>query len=384
MRTTVARVVKYGHSETSKFVVEGLRVAGKRVRKFFPSEREAKAWLRLHLARTAKEGEGALLMPDALRIEAVTQTARLQPYGRSITNAVDHYLAHLAQVQRTCTVDELSAEYQAVKKTDGAKSSYRLDMRYRLSHFAADFGQRKVADISGREIGEWLRGLNQAAQSRNNYRTVLRAVFDFALLQGYATGNPFDKIKPVKVERGPPPILTPAQMRAILEKSPRDYVAFFAVGAFAGLRTSELLRLDWSEVDLGRRLVKVSTESKTGRRNVKISDNLAAWLAPLAQPSGRIITSRNCRFARAFAVTAAGLAEWPDNGLRHSYASYFLEQFKDAPRLAVELGHTNPTMLYKHYREVVLPEDAAQWWQIAPPADFGNVVAFTAAKVAVG
>ena len=35
-------------------------------------------------------------------------------------------------------------------------------------------------------------------------------------------------------------------------------------------------------------------------------------------------------------------------------------------------------MLYKHYRELVRQDAAAHWWQIAPPKDYGNVIAFGA------
>jgi hypothetical protein len=35
-------------------------------------------------------------------------------------------------------------------------------------------------------------------------------------------------------------------------------------------------------------------------------------------------------------------------------------------------------MLYQHYRELVTPDAAAKWWQIMPPADYGNIVAFHA------
>ena len=76
---------------------------------------------------------------------------------------------------------------------------------------------------------------------------------------------------------------------------------------------------------------------------------------------------------------ASGLARWPINGLRHSFASYRLAAIHDAPRVASELGHTSPAMLYSTYRELVLPEDAERYWKIAPqPAVAGNVVPFSA------
>ena len=74
---------------------------------------------------------------------------------------------------------------------------------------------------------------------------------------------------------------------------------------------------------------------------------------------------------------AAGLTRWPNNGLRHSFASYRLAAIYDAPRVATELGHTSPQMLYGVYRELVLPEEAQRYWNIIPPQENANVVAFS-------
>ena len=73
---------------------------------------------------------------------------------------------------------------------------------------------------------------------------------------------------------------------------------------------------------------------------------------------------------------AAGLARWPNNGLRHSFASYRLAAIHDAPRVGSELGHTSPQMLYSTYRELVLPEEAERYWKLIPESKGENVVAF--------
>jgi len=39
------------------------------------------------------------------------------------------------------------------------------------------------------------------------------------------------------------------------------------------------------------------------------------------------------------------------------------------------LGHSTPAMLYAHYRELVVPEEAKRYWKIAPAAE-PNVLAF--------
>ncbi len=376
MRKPSPKVVKYHGSETSRYVVEGLRVAGKRTRKFFPTRRAAEAWLRKTLARMRKEGEGAIHMPEQLRVEAVACAERLRPYGKTLTEATDHFLAHMAAIQRSCTIQVLIAEFKAAKEQDGASTRYLKDIKHRLGLFEADFGSRVVAEIQSSEIDDWLRGLKVAAQTRNNFRTVLGTLFEFAMLRGYAPGNPTVKIAKAKVVRGAPEIFTPAQMQTILEKAPNAFIPYLAIGAFAGLRSAEIERLDWSEIDLGQRLIHVKAEkAKTAqRRLVPISDNLAAWLAPHAITAGPVVASLREQREKTCEATKI---PWPANGLRHSFASYRLAHSKDAAATAAELGHSSPSMLYKHYRELVRPEVAAQWWQLLPPADYTNVVAFT-------
>jgi integrase len=71
------------------------------------------------------------------------------------------------------------------------------------------------------------------------------------------------------------------------------------------------------------------------------------------------------------------LKPFPSNGLRHSFASYHLAHFRDAARLAIELGHADQELLFRHYRELVKPEVAAKYWAIRP-ATKSNLVALSA------
>ncbi len=379
MRKATPKVVRYHGSDTSKFVVEGLRINGKRTRKFFPTRREADAWLRKTIARLRKEGESAIHMPEQLRIEAVACAKRLKPYGKTISEATAHFLEHLAAVQRTCTVEVLIAEFMVSKEQDGVSKRYLKDLKDRLRRFEDDCGAKLVAEVTSSEIDDWLRNLDVAAQTRNNFRTVLRTLFEFAVLRAYARENPTAKTAKAKVVRGAPGIFTTEQMRLLLENAPLDFIPCMAIGAFAGLRSAEIERLDWSEVDLAEKLIHVSAEkSKSAqRRLVAISENLLAWLAPLAQKKGPVIDHERVIVARRRLCKNLKM-KWPSNGLRHSFASYHLAQHKNAAATAAELGHTSPVMLYKHYRELVRPDEAAKWWNIAPPADYSNVEAFSA------
>ena len=71
----------------------------------------------------------------------------------------------------------------------------------------------------------------------------------------------------------------------------------------------------------------------------------------------------------------------PKNGLRHSYASYRLAQCQDAAKVALEMGNS-PNMIFRHYRELVMPQDATAWWNILPE-QAANVVPMSSRQTAI-
>jgi integrase len=146
---------------------------------------------------------------------------------------------------------------------------------------------------------------------------------------------------------------------------------YVAVGLFAGLRRAEIERLDWSQIDFETGLIEVTAQnSKTAqRRLVTMQPNLREWLLPLRKHNGSV-TPSNC-FRQLFeqARTDAGIMmDWPDNALRHSFASYHMAHFKNAASTALELGHHDSRITFAHYRELVRPKDAERYWNLVPTA----------------
>jgi hypothetical protein len=116
-----------------------------------------------------------------------------------------------------------------------------------------------------------------------------------------------------------------------------------------------------------------SAKSKTGsRRLIPISDNLRAWIQPLAARSGPVAPV-GLRFRFDAVKEAAGFKEWPANCMRHSYASYRLAQCHDAAKVSLEMGNS-PQMIFAHYRELVKPKDARRFWSIKPSGDAGKKI----------
>jgi integrase len=341
----------------------------KRMRRFFKTRTEADEFARQKYIELQNFGtEGAEFSPT-LRGMAQECAAELQQYGKTIRDATDFLKAHLEAVKKSCTAQQLVDELLAAKKADGASKRYIEDLRSRLMRFAQRFDGQLVATITGKEIDDWLRSLKVSPLTRNNFRTVLVVMFNYAIQRDYATSNPAESTAKAKVVGERPGILTVNEMARLIEAASAEILPYLAIAAFAGLRRAELERLDWGEVDFESGLIEVTAaKAKTARhRFVKMQPNLREWLLPLRKHAGKV-APKDFRDEFKAARNAAKIAEWPDNALRHSFASYHLAHFQDAAALALEMGHTDSDMIFNHYRQLVRPRDAERYWNIRPSA----------------
>jgi integrase len=353
-----------------RYTIGGLRINGKRKRLFFETAREAQEALRSLQIKARREGQAGLDIPDALRAMASDCARRLAPYGKTIADATTFFLAHLSATESVC-VEKLVGDYLRFQERNKLSGKHLTGIRARLLRFQEAFKERPVRTLNAAEIEEWLyhNGNGSAPQTLVHRRATLRALFGWALRQKLVDSNPLDAIAKPKVVRPAPAILTPENLSRFLAAAPFDLLPILAIGAFAGLRTAELLRLEWGEINLESGLVEVRADkAKSARRRlVRIEPNLAQWLAPYAGMVGKVWPGGERKFHEATTKLGRELGlKWQANGLRHSYASFHLAKFENAPALALSMGHTTPQMVFAHYREVVSPREAQRFWEIRP------------------
>jgi integrase len=163
-------------------------------------------------------------------------------------------------------------------------------------------------------------------------------------------------------------IYTPEEITKLLKAASEEFLPFVALGAFAGLRSAEIERLGWKDLDLAGGYIHVAADkAKTrSRRLVPILPNLAQWLAPYAQRQGKVwnLTSNDLQDARAATVEKSKTA-WKDNACRHSFISYRLAELQDVNKVSLEAGNS-PAIVFKHYRELVKPDAAKVWFAVSP------------------
>ena len=350
-----------------KFAV-GFREAGKRSQKFFQTKEAAASFAAFKNAEYKDSGIEHAEFPTRLRDMAQECTDTLAEYGKTLRDATEHYVAYLKATEKSCSAEQLVKEMLKAKKADGKSQRHVDNLKSRLSYFAGKFNGQTIATISTKDIDAYLRELPVAPMTRNCHRNILVQAFNFAVRSGYIATNPAIAAAKAKVVWQPPGILSVEKASALLVNATPEILPYFAIGMFAGLRRAELERLDWSEIDFESGLIQVTAQNaKTAmRRFVTIQPNLRTWLLPHRKLKGNVTPIDN--FDDLFERTRirAGMDTWPQNALRHSFASYHLAAFQDAAATALQLGHHDSRVTFAHYRELVKPKEAKRYWTVKP------------------
>lgn len=367
-------------------------VGGKRERKTFADLAEARRFARQKLndlATTTDEAQAVstpelesylaakrIIAPSGLPLHNVCETfmAARELLGETpLLDAVRRYLRQNKGVE-TVPLGRAAQEFMDSRERMGVCWRYIGQLRCDLNRFTSAFAGRQLADITTRELDEWICGDTSRAQiTRTNVRQRLLTFARWCRKRGYLSREcrTFEDMATYAVPPAPILIYTPEEMRNLMG-AVHDWVGvFFAIWGFAGLRAEEIRRLDWRDVNLDRSFIVVEADkAKTKRRRlVPISENLAAWLRPLARESGSVLGGLyNTHMGCHQVCDRAGVA-WKRNAFRHSYVSYRLALTNDAAKVALEAGH-DAQVMFAHYRELVRPDEAQEWFNIFPEADY--------------
>ena len=345
------------------------RLNGKQRRKNFSRYKDA--WNFASDTATALEkGRAQVLSLGATDWQSYLAAKNLlRPFGIPLHEAIEEYVA-MRKRKKTVEkrVGDVVDELLEAKKQARLSDRYIETLRTYLLRFADSF-QTNIGSVSTGTIAHWLDSLKIGPRSRNNVRQAVVTLFNFARRRGYLPKGETTEAADVETVRdhdGEIAILTPAQLTKLLRKSKPEYQLYFALAAFTGTRSAELLRLEWSEINFekGHIEVKARKAKTAARRLVPIQPNLAKWLEPYRSCQGKLFKSRRnvdsaIKFAKRLGIP------WKANCLRHSYAAYRLSIVPDAGRIALEMGNS-PAKLFTNYRELDRQDHAPEWFAIEP------------------
>ena len=343
----------------------------------FSSEDEARSAFDGAYIAHLNHGYSASSLTLKERSDAVSALEILRGAGVSLVQAAKDYVATHQNLHESKLVKDAVA--LLLERKSKKRPRYRKDLKNRLERFASDFGERKIAGIDRPEIIAWLEGLGVEPRTRDSYRLRLSALWEFARLQHWVTENIIRQIPSESGGEGAIEILTPEELARLLSAASAQTLPYWVLGAFCGLRSSEIERLSWGDVQWeAKQVVVPALKSKTAsRRSVRLRPNALRWLAPYSGQHIGAVTPKGLRKRLERDRAGAGIQTWKVNALRHSFCSYALEAEKDLKTLAYEMGHTDPDLLYRHYREMVSPVAAKKYWNLVPTRS-QKIVSFAA------
>ncbi|EEF63304.1 tyrosine-type recombinase/integrase [Pedosphaera parvula] len=324
---------------------------------------------RLAFTRAVNALEPFGLSLDSAVMEFVEALRARDGVPVSMPEAVRYYVKRHPSKLQVKTVAEAVDDFIKAK-TDARRSERHVqDLSHRLGKFKDAF-HCNLTMVTEPEIQLFLGKMDLAPRSRNNFRATIVSFFKWAKRKKYLPLD-WDEVSGIEViedGEGEIKIFTPEELVAILTHADEKLIPFLVIGAFAGLRSSEICRLDWQQIGVGDGKyieVKAKDARKTKqRRLVPIPENLRLWLKPYSKSTGKIWPYLHTYLYELLEVALVDAkVKWKKNGLRHSFISYRVAEAQDVAKVALEAGNS-PQMIFSNYRELVTPEKAGKWFAI--------------------
>jgi len=279
----------------------------------------------------------------------------------------------VTQSGQTSVKDALLSFLAAKKRTVefSTYSSYESAVNH---HLIPTFGKLKVADLSTQLIRQWIGGLTISNKRINNVLIPLRGMLGDAFADGAIDRNPMDRIKNLEIRQNDPePFTFEEQQRIlnVLDGQGRNFVQF---AFWTGLRTSELIALEWGDIDRTRNTAYVQRacvrgkmkypKTRSGKREVMLLpkaiealENQMAFTFKKGKhifhnPETDKAWSSDVKVRNPFwknALKKAGVRYRNPYQTRHTYASMLLSAGENPAWIAKQMGHTNMNMVLQKY-----------------------------------
>lgn len=176
-----------------------------------------------------------------------------------------------------------------------------------------------------------------------------------------------------------PKVFTSDQIKSILACTPYPtYRALFSICYASGLRVSEALRLEATDIDSKRMLIKIRSGKGNRDRTALLSQKTLDFLRLYWQNDRPKVDSKRVLFPSSsgnplcytsvyqvfqLALTTAGIPKAGLHSLRHSFATHLLENGYDLPTIQALLGHASlrSTSCYLHVSSERFKSVASPW-----------------------
>lgn len=265
------------------------------------------------------------------------------------------------------------------KLGDASVKSYKFD----LDDFLC-FISKELTKVTREDIISYITHLRKSlsARSINRHISTLKGLYNFLLEEGFIDSSPLEDISSQKTPKSLPKYLSISEVDKLLDiplSTPFDYrnKAMMEVMYATGLRVSELVSLEYSNVDFYNAIIRIKGKGKK-TRIVPIGEVAAYYLKKYIDEyrnklmgknnynelflnnHGKPITRQGFNFILENIRVSSGIEKKiTPHVLRHSFATHLLEGGADLRSIQEMLGHENisTTNIYTEVVDEVLREN---------------------------
>jgi integrase len=150
--------------------------------------------------------------------------------------------------------------------------------------------------------------------------------------------------------------LTIPECASLIQACPLELQGHLWLRLCMGLRVAEAGRVEDLEERDGFLIVGAKAAKTRTRRVIELLPGHVGWWLKV-----RPLKSLRERFEAL--RSEAGLTHWPNNAMRHTAASHWLNYYQDEGRAALHLGNS-PTMLHRHYKALVTRAESKKFFEL--------------------
>lgn len=267
------------------------------------------------------------------------------------------------------------------KYSQNTINSYNND----LIKFEKHFNNKKtLKSLTNKDIRDYIQELNKTESPRSVARNIstLKSFYKFLLIEKYVTKNPLDNITQPKLKKSLPKVLTETEVDNLLNIKLTDNYSYrnkamLELMYSSGLRVTELINLEMTDIDLDMALVRIFGKGSKerviplGQYAVNALNEYITYHRPgmLKNKTTNylFLSSRGDKMTRqAFFKILQKLAkqqgiktEFSPHTLRHSFATHLLKHGADLRSIQELLGHSDvsSTQIYTHITNEKLKEN---------------------------
>jgi len=161
-------------------------------------------------------------------------------------------------------IDRFMEEYTPKRCRENTRKNYLSLFK---NHVRPKWGEEFVQNVKTMAIENWLETYPHSRQVKAHVRTLMHILYQAALRWEMVERNPVGLVRQSSKRLKKPRVLTPAEFKALLAELKEPHRTMVTTVACLGLRVSELVALQWGDLDFESLTVKVLRSFVRGEIN---------------------------------------------------------------------------------------------------------------------